>query len=304
MENSLEREREALVALLRHQKRLDITTAQLRWLLDEGNRPTEILDSIKQGTLFDTDAYPELERAHNELAEWDRQGIRVLSVLDTEYPQQLLSAFDHPLVLFAIGKIQPDDRSIAIVGSRNADTWALAFARNLATAASEDRFSIISGLARGIDAEAHTAALAARARTIAVLGNGVKSAYPSEHRAMQDRIASIGLVVSQFWPESKPTKSTFPIRNATMSAYSAMTVIVTAGENSGTRSQARAAVKHGRPLIITEHVANSTSWGSELAESGCDVRVVRTVDQALHAANRIMDKQARILEWASDPIQV
>jgi DNA processing protein len=102
--------------------------------------------------------------------------------------------------------------------------------------------AVVSGLAEGIDTAAHQAALAAGGRTIAVIGTGIDQVDPAANRQLQQRIEDDGLVLSQFWPGSGPTRSSFPMRNATMSAYGMCTLLVTAGEQSGARIQARQAV--------------------------------------------------------------
>jgi predicted Rossmann fold nucleotide-binding protein DprA/Smf involved in DNA uptake len=123
---------------------------------------------------------------------------------------------------------------------------------------------VIAGLAKGIDTAAHTAALEAGGRTVAVIGTGITKCYPAENRQLQDRIATEGLVLSQFWPDSPPTKHTFPMRNAVMSGYGRATIVVEAGERSGARIQARQTVAHGRPVILTDLVVKANKWSAAL----------------------------------------
>jgi predicted Rossmann fold nucleotide-binding protein DprA/Smf involved in DNA uptake len=99
---------------------------------------------------------------------------------------------------------------------------------------------------------------------VAVIGTGIRKYYPAANRGLQEEIAKCGLVLSQFWPDGPPTKWSFPMRNATMSAYGEATVVVAAGEHSGTRIQAREALAHGRPVILAESVVRGTRWGTEL----------------------------------------
>lgn len=109
---------------------------------------------------------------------------------------------------------------------------------------------VISGLAAGIDTAAHTAALAAGGRTVAVIGTGIDRAYPSQNRALQEKIAGDGLVISQFLPGSPPTRTSFPMRNAVMSGYALATVVIEAAYVSGARMQARLALQHGRHVFL------------------------------------------------------
>jgi DNA processing protein len=122
----------------------------------------------------------------------------------------------------------------------------------------------VSGLARGVDTTAHTTALEGSGRTVAVLGCGTKHYYPAENRELQDRIAAEGLVISQFFPEVAPRRQQFPMRNAVMSGYSRATIVVEAGEKSGARIQARQAIAHGRPVILTNLVIDSNEWARQL----------------------------------------
>lgn len=168
------------------------------------------------------------------------------------------------------------------------------FTRELATALAGEGLTVVSGLAKGIDTAAHTAALAASGRTVAVIGTGIDRFYPAENEPLQHRIEAAGLVVSQFWPGTPPGKHTFPLRNATMSAYGQATVIVEAGERSGARIQARQAIAHGRPLLVRSDVVATTRWARDLAETACDFHVVDTVDDALAALGAILERRHTI----------
>lgn len=116
------------------------------------------------------------------------------------------------------------------------------------------RLSVIAGLAEGIDTAAHRAALVAGGRTVAFIGTGIDKRYPAANIEIHDEIAHSGLVLSQFYPGAGPTKHTFPMRNVLMSGYGLATIVVEAGEYSGSRIQARTAGEHGRPVILTDSV--------------------------------------------------
>lgn len=126
--------------------------------------------------------------------------------------------------------------------------------------------TVVAGLAAGIDTAAHETALRRGGRTVAVIGTGIKRHYPAANRKLQERIAHEGLLLSQFWPDAPPQQHNFPMRNAVMSGYGIATVVVEAGEHSGARIQARMAVHHGRPVILTDLVANGTEWGRDLLD--------------------------------------
>jgi DNA processing protein len=284
-----------LVALL-FRKEASLTPLRLRKHFEMDRTPLEILEHDGGAALVGRDASDELSEASEKLARWSDQGIRVLTPFGENYPSQLRTVFDYPVLLFARGSVQSDLRSAAIVGSREVSAKGLQFASDLARLLVLDEVTVVSGLARGVDGAAHTAALQAGGRTVAVLGNGLNYTYPSEHREMQQEIASRGLVLSQFQPDERPTRQSFPARNITMSAYSSITTIVEANEKSGTRIQADAAIKHGRPLVITRQVATTTTWGQKYSQGAYDVTVVDTPGEA---RRKIADILQRIQHPAS-----
>jgi len=287
-------EKVALLALLHHSEPA-VSWAQVRADLLEGASPLALLEGPG---LIGVDVSEQVARAREDLTRWESAGIHVLTPLDEDYPAQLLSVHDFPLVLFGRGAVAHDYRSAAIVGSREFSQGGQMFADRLATALAEDGVTVVSGLARGIDGTAHRAALRAGGRTVAIIGNGLDHVYPAEHRELQRTIAERGLVLSQFRPTTRSSRQTFPQRNITMSAYSAMTVIAEAQEASGTRIQANAAIKHARPLILTEQVVGRTSWGREFAEGNYDVTVVATADEARTAVQDVLSRTQHSLQLA------
>ena len=188
-------------------------------------------------------------------------GVKMIAVTDPRYPSNLLSVYDRPPFLFVEGAIEAcDERAVAIVGSRSASREALAVASAIAAAAVKTGTTVVSGLARGVDAAAHRAALEAGGRTIAVLGTGIDRVYPAEHAGLALEIATHGAVVSQFRPGSPPVKSTFPMRNAVISGLSAVSVLVEATERSGTRSEADHALRQERLVLLWEPLLGAEPW--------------------------------------------
>lgn len=208
-----------------------------------------------------------LDEARVDVRRWQSADFEFMTFKDDLYPAQLREVHQLPPVLFARGALRADDRGISVVGSRNASVRGLAFARNVAAELSQRGVSVLSGLARGIDTAAHESTLETGGRTVAVMGTGIRKVYPAENAELQQRIIdSDGLILSQFWPDAPPSKQTFPMRNATMSAYGMATIVVEAGEHSGARIQARVAVAHGRPVILTSSVLDATKWGIALLD--------------------------------------
>ena len=197
-----------------------------------------------------------------------------MTVLDGGYPANLRQVRDRPPLLFIAGALeQADDRSIAIIGARRASAEGLTVAASFASEFVRNDFTVVSGLAAGIDRAAHEAALAHGGRTVAVIGTGLlHQSYPPENAELQRQIAARCAVVSQFWPDAPPTPKTFPMRNAVMSGLSRGSVVIEAGERSGARVQARLALAHGRPVFLLERLLGQ-EWARELARRE-DVHVV------------------------------
>lgn len=176
-----------------------------------------------------------------------------------DYPEKLRDASEPIEVFYYSGNLDYlKTRSIAIVGTRKPSDYGLRRTEKLVRKLVEDDFTIVSGLARGIDTKAHITALSLGGRTIAVIGTPLTKFYPKENKEIQQYIAKKHLLVSQipFYRYSKQgingNKLFFPERNKTMSALTEATVIIEAGETSGTLIQARAALKQGRKLFILQ----------------------------------------------------
>lgn len=194
---------------------------------------------------------PDLGEQLAELDAWSRENISVLTVLDRSYPENLRTVYDRPPLVFVAGELRPEDsRSVAVVGTRRPTDDGVARARRIARHLAANDYTVASGLAAGIDTTAHTAALDTGGRTIAVIGTGLRRAYPRENAALQARIAREGAVISQFLPDAPPTKRSFPMRNGVMSGLALATVVVEAGQMSGSRMQARLALQHNRPVFL------------------------------------------------------
>jgi DNA processing protein len=178
-------------------------------------------------------------------AEWP-----ALALVDDSYPAMLKEIIDPPLALFYRG--DPDvlrQPLVAVVGSRRASPYGINAARELARQLSSAGVTVVSGLARGIDAAAHEAALASSGKTIAVLGTGIDIIYPRSHRRLTDAIAAAGLVLSEFPPGTPPMAQNFPIRNRIISGLSLGVVIVEATSRSGSLITARTAAEQGREVF-------------------------------------------------------
>lgn len=204
----------------------------------------------------------------------DRFGVRIHRAY--EYPARLRDA-KHPVELLYFQGVWEltETPSVAVVGTREPSEEGRSRARKLVRALVEDGRTVVSGLAAGIDTVAHTTALEAGGRTIAVIGTPLGYYYPAENRDLQNRIAREFLLISQVplfrYSQQSPqfNRFFFPDRNHTMSALTAATIIVEAGETSGSLIQARAAIEQGRKLFILESCFNrGLKWPEKFLERG------------------------------------
>ena len=176
-------------------------------------------------------------------------GAHIITAQDDEYPSALREIHDPPIVLYVRGEITERDRhAVAVVGSRKASHYATECAKKLSFQMAYAGLTVISGLARGIDTAAHQGALAAKGRTLAVIGAGLGELYPPENAQLADRIASSGAVLSEFPIDTKPDRQTFPIRNRIVTGCSFGVLVVEAGANSGALISANMAAEQGRTL--------------------------------------------------------
>lgn len=203
--------------------------------------------------------------AAGEIEQWHSEGMRLITVLDSDYPANLRTVHDRPPLIFLAGRLETRDaRSIAVVGARQATREGRATAGAIAAHLVDSGYTAVSGLAAGIDTTVHTAALTRGGRTIAVIGTGLRRFYPPQNGSLQRRIAEVGAVVSQFWPDAPPTRRSFPMRNAVMSGMTLASVVVEASQTSGSRIQARLALEHGRPVFLLESLLTHP-WAEEFA---------------------------------------
>lgn len=286
-------ERAALVALLRTRPGR-MTWPQITAEVDRHGSALELWRAHHPASLFDSDAeLPALAEAQRDMAGWRAGGLGFMTFLDDAYPAQLRDIHDLPPVLFHRGALAAGQAGMSVVGSRAASRRGLSIAGSIAAGLVERGVAVIAGLAKGIDTAAHRAALEAGGRTVAVIGTGLHRYYPAENRSLQDLISREGLVLSQFWPDSPPTRQSFPMRNAVMSGVGRATIVVEATERSGARIQAKRAVAHGRPVILTDLVVEANRWPSTLIGRP-GVHVARGTAEVMRIVESILDESAAI----------
>ncbi len=199
-----------------------------------------------------------------ELARISEFGAEVLTQASPGYPRLLREIHNPPIVLYVWGKLtHRDEHAIAIVGSRQASHYGLECAKKLSYQLAYAGMTVVSGLARGIDTAAHQGALAAKGRTVAVLGSGLGKLYPKENLPLAEKIVESGAVISEFSMDVKADTQTFPMRNRIVSGMSFALLVVEAGLQSGALITSSQAIDQGRSVYAVPGPINRpTSTGS------------------------------------------
>jgi DNA processing protein len=219
---------------------------------------------------------------NRELDEIQRRGMNVFTLVDEKYPPSLRAIKTAPPLLYVYGDYQPQDQfALAVVGTRRMSSYGRRAAKMLVQGAVAHGLTIVSGLALGVDTIAHQGALDGGGRTLAVLGSGLGCVYPSENRALAERVAQSGAVISEFPLFLEPTKWTFPRRNRLISGLCRGVLVVEAPQKSGALITAKAATEQGREVFAVPGPIQPTT------HSGCHylikngAKLVETVDDIL-----------------------
>ena len=205
-----------------------------------------------------------LELAQQECVKAVEAGAKIISLSDPEYPARLKEIYDPPVILFVKGSVEVlAQPGIAMVGTRHPTPYGSGMAERLSTDLAARGLVIISGLARGIDTMSHRGAIAAKGRTVAVLGTGIDVMYPKENTRLAEQIVALGgALISEFPVGTFPAPQNFPIRNRIISGMSAGVLVVEAAEYSGTRITSRCALEQNRDVYaVPGNVTNKNSWG-------------------------------------------
>lgn len=228
-----------------------------------------------------------------ELDKVKRAGVQVLTWEDPAYPRLLKAIPSPPFVLYVKGQILPEDEwSIAVVGTRRASAYGREVTRQLVGDLVRNHITIVSGLARGIDGEAHRAALEAQGRTIAVLGSGVDVIYPAEHKALAGAIAERGAVVSEYPLGAQPEAANFPPRNRIISGLSLGSLITEGDETTGALITIRYALEQDRETFaIPGNIFRRESRGGNSIIQRGEAKLVTCAADILEELNLTMVAQ-------------
>lgn len=210
-----------------------------------------------------------------------RMNVAILTCQDPLFPQRLLHIYDCPVLLYVKGELRGLDVSIAVVGSRKASAYGKYTTERLCRELALNGVTIVSGMARGIDASAHRGAMSVKGRTVAVLGSGLDVIYPPENESLYDEISRCGAVVSEYSFGTRPNASNFPARNRIISGMSLGVVVVEATEKSGSLITARIALEQGREVFaVPGSIDEAGSRGTNrLIKEGA--KLVEDVDDIL-----------------------
>jgi DNA processing protein len=194
-------------------------------------------------------SFADWEMAEREVALAAQRGVAIVTCEDPLYPRNLLNIYDYPPFLYVKGSFVSDEVCVAIVGSRLASVYGRYVTEKISRELALKGLTVVSGLARGIDAAAHRGSLAGKGRTIAVLGCGLDVVYPPENEELAQAVTAHGAMVTEFPFRTPPNAPNFPARNRIISGLALGVVVVEAGEKSGSLITARIAAEQGRSVF-------------------------------------------------------
>lgn len=207
----------------------------------------------------------------------------IISLWDDEYPSLLKKIFDPPLLLYTKGRFNDvDDYSIAVVGTRQPSNYGKIQTEKIVAELTQQKITIISGMARGIDSIAHKTALKNKSRTIAVLGSGLNVIYPPENKKLYDEIAERGVIISEYNMDAKPDAVNFPKRNRIISGLSLGCVVIETGTTGGAMQTASLALDQGREVFaVPGNLGVRQAEGTNLLIQKGEAELVRSAEDIL-----------------------
>jgi len=249
--------------------------------------------------------YSSWERIDNQLEKLDATGIKIITFSNKDYPETLKNIEDAPIALYIKGTIQKEDRyAVAVVGSRKYSPYGKLAAEKLSSELSSMGFTIVSGMARGIDTLAHTAAINSGGRSIAVLGSGIDVPYPPENRGLMEKLAASGCVISEFPPGTPPERENFPKRNRIISGLSLGVLVVEATADSGSLITASCALEQGKEVFaVPGNINSANSKGTnDLIKKGA--KLVQSAEDVIEELAPVLKGYIRTREKANIELSV
>jgi DNA processing protein len=244
---------EETVAIVALQRLKGVDRAVKRRLMESENRisnlflgKTRFSDEVVYRKIISFKDWKDIDR---DIQKVQNMGAEILTIRDPGYPTQLRNVPDAPLVLYKKGQLKVGPETIAIVGSRNASFESVNMAEKIAQTLSFLGITVISGLARGVDAAAHRGALKEKGKTVGVLGCGIDICYPSENRSLFEKVGQEGSVLTEYSPGEPPLQHHFPARNRIIAGLSKGVLVVEASRRSGSLITARLGLEYGREVM-------------------------------------------------------
>ncbi|HYF83068.1 MAG TPA: DNA-processing protein DprA [Clostridia bacterium] len=241
---------------------------------------------IREQTVKSISEHRNIEDIDEYLKIVKENGIKVYTIHDDEYPENLKNIYDPPPVLYVKGElIKEDGLAVGIVGSRKASDYGLKAAQRIASRLAELGITIVSGMALGIDSAAHKGALMSKGRTIAVFGCGLKYVYPMSNYNLSNEILKSGALISEYLFDTEPFPAQFPARNRIISGMSLGVIVVEAGEKSGSLITADFALEQGREVFaVPGNISSPTSRGTNtLIKNGA--KLVSRIEDIIEELN-------------------
>lgn len=255
----------------------------------------------------DLSTFDQWEKVDESLDILDSINARIIHIDDPEYPEPLKKLRDAPMVLFVRGAIKPEDElALGIVGTRKPGDYGLRIAKKLSNQIAGSGVTIISGLALGIDGEAHRGALGAKGRTIAVLGSGIDKISPPSHNALGTKIIKSGAVISEFPPGTPPNPFNFPRRNRIIAGLSAGVLAVAVPAKSGAGITIKYAIDQNKDVFIVpgpiddKNFTGSHKWIREGATAVFEAMDV--LEKLVPDAARRMGRELNLNANDSEPL--
>lgn len=263
-------------------------------------------DDLMQARVFDAETCNKFIKGREKIdiqdlaTYWDKLGIKIMTRNCEEYPHQLRNIYDAPQVLFYKGTLPSHRNLIAIVGARKASVYGKNAASMIARDLANSGCWVVSGAASGIDTAAHEGALDANGYTIAVIGNGINISYPPENARLLNRIASCGVVISEYPPDTPPVPGHFPARNRIINGLSLGVVVIEAAEKSGALITADYALEEGRDVFaVPGSIFSQTNKGShrlikqgaKLVENAADILEDYQIQASVAPAETIINAE-------------
>ena len=243
------------------QKIFNLTEKQLREYTNSEEIIKKIMNSEKR------------QKAEEILNKMERENIRIITLMDKTYPKNLQRIYDKPILLYAKGNtnLLKSLKKISIIGSRNCSEYGKIVTQKLSYMLAKKDYTIVSGMAKGIDSYAHKGTLTAKGNTIAILGSGVNYIYPEENKRLYNKILEQnGLILSEYGIDTKPIPEYFPARNRLISGISDKILITEASRKSGTMITANFAIEQGKMVYaVPGNITSTRSEGTnELIKDG------------------------------------